>query len=99
MKHSVITLALAGILAAIPFAKGPLSAAFGSANAFADASLTSPAPLQQQETFATYVRKRNALKVLREEVIKVQTADGGKLTPAHHDYLQAKYNAIMAGNY
>ena len=45
------------------------------------------------------MRKRNALIALREETKKLLTADGGTLTPAHHDYLQAKYNAIMAGNY
>lgn len=93
MKYSAITFALAGFLAAIPFAGGTLNPAF------ADDSLRSPYPLQEHETFSTWVLKRNALMELRKEVVKLQAADGGKLTQAHHDYLQAKLNAILAGNY
>lgn len=99
MKYAMITLALAAFLAAVPFTKSPVTAVLGNGSALADASLTSPYPVQPQETFATWVRKRNALMALRDEMIKLQAADGGKLTQAHHDYLQAKMNAIMAGNY
>ena len=99
MKVLTITLALGGFLAVTPFANTPLTAALGNGTALADASLTSPYPMQPQETFATWVRKRNALMALRDEMIRLQAQDGGKLTQAHHDYLQVKMNAIMSGNY
>lgn len=99
MKHIAITLGLAALATAMPAAKGPLNAVLGSANAWADASLHSPYPMRPEETFETWVRKRNALRTLREETIKLQQADGGKLTQAHHHELQVRYDAIMSGNY
>jgi len=44
-------------------------------------------------------KKRNALLALRAEGLKLRDADGGKLTPQHEVYLQAKLDAINAGNY
>jgi hypothetical protein len=36
---------------------------------------------------------------VRAEGLKLQAEDGGKLTDAHRAYLQAKLNAVLAGNY
>jgi len=44
-------------------------------------------------------RKRNAILAVRREGLKMQTADGGKLTEAHRVYLQAKLDAVLHGNY
>ncbi len=40
--------------------------------------------------------KTRALLDLRDEGLKLQRADGGKLTPEHHAYLQTKLDAIQA---
>ena len=45
------------------------------------------------------VRKANALHDWRVEELKLQTADGGALTPQHRKYLQARLAAIRAGEY
>jgi hypothetical protein len=44
-------------------------------------------------------QKRNAILAVREEGLKVQAADGGKLTEEHRAYLQAKLDAALHGNY
>jgi hypothetical protein len=44
-------------------------------------------------------RKMYALRMLREEGLRLQAADGGKLTEAHRAYLDAKLKAIKAGNF
>jgi hypothetical protein len=44
-------------------------------------------------------RKLYALRMLREEGLKLRAADGGKLTDAHRAYLEAKLKAIRAGNF
>jgi hypothetical protein len=44
-------------------------------------------------------RKQLALRMLREEGLKIREADGGKLTDAHRAYLDAKLKAIAMGNY
>ncbi len=43
--------------------------------------------------------KHHAILRIREEGIKLQAEDGGKLTSAHREYLQAKLNAVLNGNY
>lgn len=45
------------------------------------------------------LEKRRAILVVRAEGMKLQAADGGKLTEAHRAYLQAKLDAVLAGNY
>jgi hypothetical protein len=45
------------------------------------------------------VRKANAMAALRNEGLKLRTADGGTLTPEHRQYLQARLDAIRAGDY
>jgi hypothetical protein len=41
--------------------------------------------------------KVRALLQLRREGLKLRDEDGGTLTPEHHAYLQAKLDAIQAG--
>lgn len=45
------------------------------------------------------MRKHNAIVAVRAEGLKLQAEDGGTLTEAHRAYLQAKLNAVLAGNY
>jgi hypothetical protein len=45
------------------------------------------------------LKKHDALVALREEGQKLREADGGTLTPEHHAYLQAKLDAINAGDF
>jgi len=45
------------------------------------------------------LRKKLALMALREEGRRLQEDDGGRLTDAHRDDLQAKLDAIQSGNY
>ena len=41
-------------------------------------------------------KKMRALLTLRDEGLKLQKADGGKLTPEHYAYLQTKLDAIQS---
>lgn len=45
------------------------------------------------------LRKQHALIAIRDEALKQQAADGGKLTEAHRAELQRKIDAVRAGNY
>ncbi|HKD23440.1 MAG TPA: hypothetical protein VKB71_15595 [Rhizomicrobium sp.] len=45
------------------------------------------------------IQKNKALMALRDEGLKLREADGGTLTPEHHAYLQAKLDAINAGDF
>jgi hypothetical protein len=45
------------------------------------------------------LRRHEAILAVREEGLKLQAADGGTLTDAHRAYLQAKLDAVRAGNY
>ncbi len=45
------------------------------------------------------MQRHNAIVAVRAEGLKLQAEDGGKLTDAHRAYLQAKLNAVLAGNY
>ncbi|HUO91962.1 MAG TPA: hypothetical protein VMU22_03530 [Rhizomicrobium sp.] len=64
-----------------------------------------PKALSDQQSFDSTTeqgrinKKHNALLALRAEGLKLRDADGGKLTPEHEAYLQAKLDAINAGNY
>jgi hypothetical protein len=44
-------------------------------------------------------RKQYALRMLRQEGLRLQAADGGKLTDLHRAYLDKKLKAILAGNF
>lgn len=48
------------------------------------------------EQQARMQKRHDALMALRAEGIKLRDADGGKLTPEHEAYLQAKLDAINA---
>ena len=66
-----------------------------------------PRELQQnqQQDFGTAAqrdrmqKRHDALLALRAEGLKLRDADGGKLTPKHEVYLQAKLNAINTDQY
>jgi len=60
-----------------------------------------PAPANAQGSLDPYkqMRKQNALKVIREDALKQQAADGGKLTDEHRAEFQRKIDQVMAGNY
>ncbi|MDE2163855.1 MAG: hypothetical protein KGL29_01830 [Alphaproteobacteria bacterium] len=45
--------------------------------------------------FRQVMEKQRALYALREEGLRLQAADGGRLTPQHLAYLQAKLDAIQ----
>jgi hypothetical protein len=45
------------------------------------------------------LQRHNAIVAVRAEGLRLQAADGGTLTDAHRAYLQAKLNAVLAGNY
>jgi hypothetical protein len=43
--------------------------------------------------------KRHAILEVRQEGLRLQAGDGGRLTDEHREYLQAKLNAVLHGNY
>ena len=45
------------------------------------------------------LRKKHALEAIRQEALKQQAADGGKLTDAHRAELQHKIDTVQAGNF
>jgi hypothetical protein len=45
------------------------------------------------------LRRHDAILAVREEALTLQAADGGTLTDSHRAYLQAKLDAVRAGNY
>lgn len=87
MKRLLILIPVAALL--IGSASAAPMSGMGSAPSNAQGSLD---PLKQ-------LRKQNALKALREEALKQQAADGGKLTDEHRAEFQRKMDAIRAGNY
>lgn len=87
MKRSLVLIPVALILA-------------GSAGA-APMGNMAPAPSNAQGSLDPYkqTRKQHALKAIRDEALKQQAADGGKLTESHRAELQRKIDAVRAGNY
>ena len=87
MKRFLIVISAAALLA------GPAAAAPSSA--------MGPMPSNSQGSLDPYkqMRKQHALKELRDEALKQQTADGGKLTDEHRAEFQRRMDAIRAGNY
>ena len=45
------------------------------------------------------LRRHEAILAVREEGMRLQAEDGGTLTDPHRAYLQAKLDAVRAGNY
>jgi hypothetical protein len=72
---------------------GPTATVTLSRVAIANSADTSPVISYHAE------RKLYALRMPREEGLKLRAADGGKLTDAHRAYLEAKLKAIRAGNF
>jgi hypothetical protein len=60
-----------------------------------------PAPSNSQGSLDPYkqMRKQHALKAIRDEALKQQAADGGKLTDEHRAEFQRKLDAVRAGNF
>jgi len=59
-----------------------------------------PTPVTVSATRPSHqLRKHEAIIAVREEGLKLQAADGGKLTDTHRAYLQAKLDAVRTGNY
>jgi hypothetical protein len=71
----------------------------GSAAAAPMAAMSAPSNAQGSLDPLKQTRKTNALKALREEALKQQATDGGKLTDEHRAEFQRKMDAIRSGNY
>ena len=84
---------IAALLAA-PFLLPSPAVALHAVAAGAAAGIAAPVAVPSHN-----LRRHDAIMSLREEGVKLQAADGGKLTDAHRAYLQAKFDAIRAGNY
>lgn len=79
----------------------PLAALLAGPAAAAPSSSMGPMPSNAQGSLDPYkqMRKRHALEVIRDEALKQQAADGGKLTDEHRAEFQRKLDAVRAGNY
>ncbi len=88
MKAVLAPLILAGLTAAT--AADATSMGGGGAVSYVTAPVTPVGPAYE---------KKWALRDFIKEGRALQAADGGTLTPAHRAYLQAKLDAIRAGNY
>jgi hypothetical protein len=87
MKTMLFLIPVAAIVASAAMA-APAGGGFGDQQFVVPQSMNDP-----------QVRKANALHDWRVEELKLQTADGGALTPQHRKYLQARLAAIRAGEY
>jgi hypothetical protein len=83
-------LMLAGLAAPILFAS--------PAWAFPPSGVSS-GPVVQADYHDHVREKREAIRAVRDEGLKLRAEDDGKLTEAHRAYLQAKLNAVLHGNY
>ncbi|MBV9571593.1 MAG: hypothetical protein JO056_10175 [Alphaproteobacteria bacterium] len=87
------TRTISGLLAA-PFLLSAPALALPSASSGSANRLTTPVAAP-----STSLRRHEAIMAVRDEGLKLQAADGGKLTDAHRAYLQAKLDAVRHGNY
>jgi opacity protein-like surface antigen len=87
MKSMLLLVPVAAVVASAAMA-APVGGSYGYQQ------LTVPQAMNDPE-----VRKADALHNWRAEELKLQTADGGTLTPQHAKYLQARLAAIRAGEY
>jgi hypothetical protein len=87
------TMTIAALLAA-PFLLPVPALALHAAAAGSPAGITAPVTAPSHN-----LRRHDAIMALRDEGLTLQAADGGTLTEAHRAYLQAKFDAIRAGNY
>ena len=88
------SMTIAALLAAPFLLPAPASALSAAASRGGPAGITMPVAAPSHS-----LRWHDAIMALRAEGLKLQAADGGKLTEAHRTYLQAKFDAIRAGNY
>lgn len=87
------TRTIAGLLAAPFLFSGP-AMALPSATGGGASGITLPVTTSSHQ-----LRRHDAIMAVREEGMRLQAADGGKLTDAHRAYLQAKLDAVRLGNY
>jgi hypothetical protein len=87
------TRTISGLLAA-PFLIAAPALALPAGSAGGATGLTSPVTMPSHQ-----LRKHDAILAIRDEGLKLQVADGGTLTDTHRAYLQAKLDAVRAGNY
>jgi hypothetical protein len=87
------SMTIAALIAA-PFVLPAPALALGIAANTAGSGITAPVIAPSHN-----LRRHDAVLALRDEGVKLQAADGGKLTDAHRAYLQAKLDAIRTGNY
>ncbi len=83
------TRTISGLLAAPFLISAPALALPAAAGAIA-------APIAAH---AQPLRRHEAILAIRAEGLKLQAADGGTLTDSHRAYLQAKLDAVRAGEY
>jgi hypothetical protein len=81
-------LVLGGLMAATAASAAPAMGSSGS-GFYAGPVVTVGPALQKKWAIRNFIKEGKAL----------QAADGGTLTPEHRAYLQAKWDAIRAGNY
>ena len=87
------TMTIAALLAA-PFLLPSSASAMRSVAAGTPTGITAPVTAPSHN-----LRRHDAIMSLRDEGLKLQAADGGQLSETHRAYLQAKFDAIRAGNY
>ncbi|MFL6690899.1 MAG: hypothetical protein ACJ8IR_12055 [Alphaproteobacteria bacterium] len=87
------TRTISGLLAA-PFLMSTPALALSAGAAGGPIGITAP-----MTTPSHQLRRHDAIIAVREEGLKLQAADGGKLTDTHRAYLQAKLDAVRTGNY
>jgi hypothetical protein len=88
MRTSAHFLVLGGLMAATAASAAPALGPSG-AGFYAGSVVTVGPSLQKKWAIRDFIKEGRAL----------QAADGGKLTPEHRAYLQAKWDAIRVGNY
>jgi hypothetical protein len=87
------TRTISGLLAA-PFLMSTPALALSAGAGGGPIGITAP-----MTTPSHQLRRHEAIIAVREEGLKLQAADGGKLTDSHRAYLQAKLDAVRTGNY
>ncbi|HSC19936.1 MAG TPA: hypothetical protein VLC74_13600 [Rhizomicrobium sp.] len=87
------TRTISGLLAA-PFLMSAPALALAPSATSGPSGLTRPVTTPSHQ-----LRRHEAILAVREEGLKLQATDGGTLSDAHRAYLQAKLDAVRAGNY
>ena len=93
MRHFLLLLSLSGLLASTAASATPVAAG-GAYDGYSGPGITNAA-IDHGQAY----RKHRAIVALERDGRTLQRADGGMLTPEHHALLQARLEAIQAGNY